>query len=68
MPSTTLTLPPLIAAQRAARARDEAAEQYRAAVLAAHEAGFSIRQIAQAVGTTHPSVLLLIRRAQAASE
>jgi DNA-directed RNA polymerase specialized sigma24 family protein len=57
------TVPVLIQAQRAARARDEAAEAYRAAVVAASEAGYSLREIAQAVGTSHVAVKGLIDRA-----
>jgi DNA-directed RNA polymerase specialized sigma24 family protein len=57
---------PLLEAQRAARTKNEAAEAYRAAVVAAHEAGYSLREIAHAVGTSHPAVLSLISRAKEA--
>lgn len=54
--------PELARAKRAARRRVSAMEEYRAAVIAAHESGCSLRQIATAVGTSHVAVLKIVQR------
>ncbi len=52
----------LARAKRAARRRVSAVEEYRAAVIAAHGAGHSLREIAQAVGVSHVAVLQMVKR------
>ena len=37
-------------------------QEYRDAILAAHTAGHSLREIAQAVGTSHVAVLQVVKR------
>lgn len=49
---------------RATRQRDRADDDYRGAILAAREAGATLRQIADAAGTGPPNVLRIIRRAK----
>lgn len=48
--------------RRAARAVTRSREQRDAAILAAHEAGATLREIAGAVGLSHPGVLKIIQR------
>lgn len=48
----------------ATRKRAQAADEYRAAIIAARASGATLRQIADAAGTGPPNVLRIIRRAE----
>ena len=52
---------PLTRVRRARRNRETAASEFRAAVLQAHEAGESLRAIAEAAGVSHVRVHQLLR-------
>lgn len=52
---------PLTRVKRAANRRASADSEYRAAILAARDAGHSLRQIADAAGISHVRVLKIAR-------
>lgn len=47
--------------RRAALARHQADERWRAAIRAAHAAGHSLREIGEAAGVSHVRVLKILR-------
>lgn len=53
--------PELSAVKRAARRRASADSDYRAAIRAAHDAGHSLRAIAEAAGVSHVAILKTLR-------
>lgn len=53
---------PLSRVRRAASRRAAASDEYRAAIIAAHAQGHSLREIAEAAGVSHVAVLQMVKR------
>jgi hypothetical protein len=55
---------PLVKVERAARKAALSLEARDAAIVAAYEAGFTLRQIAAAAGLTNPRIHQIVRKAR----
>lgn len=52
---------PLTRVKRAQRRRASATQEYKDALKAAHDAGHSLREIAEAAGVSHVAVLQMLK-------